>query len=462
MAQTLPQFPRFGELLRASDFEEAGALVAKLVADAGEDGVPLAGCPVGDVKIPSRFSTDLAMLAVRLDDAASISALGSNFEESEVQFAAEAYLNSFFMTGTMTWLCLFTGAKFPRSTKDGMSAYAHAPTKTAMMLLAVRKVQLLDLRVVLCGAWLTLYHLKIVSGDGLPPSALRPLEGTIPTSPADPGLSSLSKEDLMAIVLEERAALRVSDARAKACLDLAAEADARKAAIEAENARLEAFLAAQGSLPAAPPPPTSGGASVAADFVTALRSLFPGIGEHKEQSDVGEKSSRSDLEWACPKEIFLTIVQKWIVRGAFTDPHLLAPKHLDYLKVQPRTLKGYKKECDPFSHFYSHDLGSWIDGCAKLESMWSVTPGFENLEGTFSRLRAYLMDFDKMSEEAAISIVKRLMKDMPDPRLHNWKDRLCSDLKYSTLVVSLKSMCILLAVSATLHRRPTRFLTQSA
>ena len=55
VSATLPLFPDFSGLLRAPDFEQARAPVAKLVADCGAVGVLLAGCPVDEVKLPGLF-----------------------------------------------------------------------------------------------------------------------------------------------------------------------------------------------------------------------------------------------------------------------------------------------------------------------------------------------------------------------------------------------------------------------
>ena len=64
-------FPDFSGLLRAPDFEQARAPVAKLVADCGAVGVLLAGCPVEEVKLPGRFGDDSSDLTTRLDDTSS-------------------------------------------------------------------------------------------------------------------------------------------------------------------------------------------------------------------------------------------------------------------------------------------------------------------------------------------------------------------------------------------------------
>ena len=57
--------------------------------------------------------------------------------------------------------------------------------------------------------------------------------------------------------------------------------------------------------------------------------------------------------------------------GSFVAQHLLAPEYLDSLKRAPRSKKVFKKSCHPFLKFDERDLGSWIDGCARLESLWS-------------------------------------------------------------------------------------------
>ena len=98
MTATLPQFPHFGELLRAPDFSEARTIVAKLLAGVGEGGVLIAGCPPKEVKIPSRWVPKLGELTARLDDPTALSALQPNFEDSAVRHAADKYLGSFFMS----------------------------------------------------------------------------------------------------------------------------------------------------------------------------------------------------------------------------------------------------------------------------------------------------------------------------------------------------------------------------
>jgi len=95
-------------------------------------------------------------------------------------------------------------------------------------------------------------------------------------------------------------------------------------------------------------------ASLATEMIAAIRSLASAPIEQKDQSDA---TDNKHLEWACPREIFLLIVHKWILHGSFVDPHLLAPRYLEWLKGQTRSLKGYKKDCDNFSHFDSRELG---------------------------------------------------------------------------------------------------------
>ena len=403
----------------------------KLLAVVGEGGVLIAGCPPKEVKIPSRWVPKLGELTARLDDPTALSALRPNFENSAVRRAADKYLESFFMSGTLTWLCIFTGATLPRSRKDGRSAYAHIPTKSDMASL-LEKVQLLDLRVVLCGAWLVLHHLKIVSGEGIPPAPSSPA-GFVDSLPVvDAALNSLSREALLVIISKERSARKAANARAVTSAGVAKEAEERE---KREVGRLQALLTNGRSPVSVPASIPSANASLAADFVAALRSFVHAPNVQKDQSGVLDK--KDDLQWACPKEIFLLIVGKWISRGSFTDPHLLAPKHLEWLMEQPRTMKGYKKDCDPFSHFDSRELGPWIDGCAMLESMWSKTPGFDGLSGTFAGLRTFIMANPDMTEVSAIAIVKRLMKDSPDPRVRDWKEMLGSDSKYTALLISL-------------------------
>jgi hypothetical protein len=432
VSAALPQFPHFRELLRAPDFAKAQELVAKLVADRGTERALLAGSLAEELQLPLRLCSDLPGLTTRLDDATSQLALSPQILEKNVAFAAGAYLAAFFLKPHLAWLCILTGVDsegiFPASSKEGRTSCVHPPTKEVMVKL-LEQAQLLDLRVVLCGAWIILHRLGLASGDGIPGVVQR---FTAPLANVPPSVNSLDKDSVLALLSKERgdraievAAAMAVEARlkdvetllaaaakdAEAMLAAAAkdaeaklaaaaqeaevraaaaasDADGRVAAADSERVaqaeRLEILRNAALASSAAAGPSGAAPRSDSSSIPVASSSAPPLVGDGGVSSLVADpnfssflkaflqkKETESALAYACPAFLFLRVVRQWIIYGTFVDPHLVAPRYLEWLKLGQRTEKAHKKAYDPYAMFGQRDIGAWVDGCSYIESVWA-------------------------------------------------------------------------------------------
>ena len=152
------------DLLRAVDFAAARLLVPGIKAALAVRGLPLmAACSVEELDIPRNLRIKAVVsLTAMLDSAGSQHALSADIMSPPVMASAKAYLSAFFNKPLLGWLCLATGIAddIPGSTRAGMQNFLHLPTVARMHAL-LRDVRLIDLRVIVCLAWIVLHELGL-------------------------------------------------------------------------------------------------------------------------------------------------------------------------------------------------------------------------------------------------------------------------------------------------------------
>ena len=435
MSAVAPAFPFSHGFLRESDFADARALFARVSAEIGEEGVFLGGCPLAEVCLPSRWRGGASELSARLDDSSAAHALSADISNAAVQLSAQAYLKAFFNKATLSWLCIAKGlattATFPASTKAGMSMFVHAPPVSQMLEL-LKDVRLVDIRVVLCFAWLGLAHLNLVSPIGLPvsspppspPAAERPVDIDVVLAQLDAERSANAELRLTSAMALERAL--AAEARVEAARRLPAPDP-----VGVATAAAVTMSTADGALPALPPDSVSASTPEGLGPDPSLASVL--LLMHKSYS---EKREEALLRYSCPKDLFLIAVRRWIKLGTFVDPHLLAPRYLESLKTAAPVANAHKVVYDPFLKFADRDHSSWGDGCHMLELLWCELDSHKHLRGTFASLRGYLCEDPYMTDAAAIEITKRLMKDFPDPlRIVSWQAEFAKDFRRNASVM---------------------------
>ena len=162
-------FPVSRAILRSDDFAAARRLLPVVKAASTGRGRPLiAASDCSAVVLPQRLRKFSDEQVVQLfDSPASLHALSANVLTKPVQVSAQAYLDSFFNKELLAWLCLATGVagEIPLKTRAGQQCFLHLPTVTAMREL-LKDVKLIDVRVVICLAWIVLHELELTVDPG--------------------------------------------------------------------------------------------------------------------------------------------------------------------------------------------------------------------------------------------------------------------------------------------------------